>query len=348
MSRDLSRLFFPAVALVLGVWLSVRYVLPIALPFLLGLWLALAAEPMTRLLTARLRLPRWAASATAVTIVFLLTTSVLVMLVGMLMGQLPRLQAVLPQLETAIVQGLQLLRQWANSLAQGLPGGLRRFLEELLADPAAGSGPMVQQLMEKLPGFLTQLAGRLSSGLFGLLTGIISGYMFSGRLPALKEKASALLPDSWQSRYLPALRGMRKALAGWLFAQLKLAAVAFFLLLVGFWILGLSNKLLLAALITLVDAFPILGVGTVLLPWSLVCLLQGNQILGFGILALYGAIWLIRSVLEPKLVGKGLGIDPLLTLLSIYAGWRLLGIAGMLLAPIFTMAAVHMTKALKQ
>ena len=66
MSRDLSRLFFPAVALVLGVWLSVRYVHPIALPFLLGLWLALAAEPMTRLLTARLRLPRWAASAAAV------------------------------------------------------------------------------------------------------------------------------------------------------------------------------------------------------------------------------------------------------------------------------------------
>ena len=346
MSRDLSRIFITAATLILGIWLSIRYVLPIALPFLLGLWLALAAEPVVRLLHQKLRFPRWAASATAVSMVFLLTLSVLVLLFSLLMGQLTRLQTVLPQLEAAALQGLQLLRQWTQQLAQGLPGGLRALLEDLLADPA--SGPMVQQLLEKLPGILTQFVGRLSSGLFGLLTGIISGYMLSGRLPLWKEKASALLPSSWHQRYLPALKQMRKALVGWLLAQCKLAAVAFFLLLLGFWILGISNKWLLAALITLVDAFPVLGVGTVLLPWSLVCLLQGNYTLGAGILALYCAIWLIRSVLEPKLVGKGLGIDPLLTLISIYAGWRLLGIGGMLLAPIFTMAAVHMAQTCKR
>lgn len=348
MSRNFTRICFSAAVIILVIWLSIRYLLPIALPFLLGLWLALAAEPMVRLLNSKLRLPRWASSAISVSLVFLLTVLVLVVLLGALMRQLTRLQDLLPQLEAAITQGLQLLRQWLQELAGRLPGGLRNTVKDLLENSLSGGGPLAQQIMEKIPQILTQLAGRLSSSLFGLLTGIISGYMISGRLPKIKETAKNNLPESWHTRYLPALRGMRKALGGWLLAQLKLAGVAFVLLLLGFWVLRIGNCFLLAALITLVDAFPVLGVGTVMLPWSVICLLQQQYSLGAGLFAVYAIIWMTRSVLEPRLVGKGLGLDPLLTLLSIYAGWQLLGIAGMLLAPIFTMAAVHMMKALKR
>lgn len=348
MSHRFAYSCLSAIAVTVLIWLSIRFLLPIALPFLLGLWLALAAEPAVRMLTGRLRLPRWAASALSVTVVFLLTVTLLVLFFGFLMRQLARLQDVLPQLEAAVSQGLELLRQWLQTLAQRLPAGFRRAIDRLLENTQSGGGQLAQQAIETLPQMLTQLAGRLSSGLFGLLTGIISGYMISGRLPQFKEAVGKHLPESWRGRYLPALKDMRKSLGGWLFAQLKLAIVAFALLLIGFWVIGIPNSLMLAALITLVDAFPVLGVGTVLIPWSLICLLQQNTAQGTGLLALYALIWLIRSVLEPKLVGKGLGLDPLLTLLAIYAGWKLLGIAGMLLAPILTMTAVHMWKALKR
>lgn len=348
MSRNFTRICFSVAVVSLVIWLSIRYLLPVALPFFLGLWLAVAAEPVVRLLNGKLRLPRWISSAISVSLVFLLTALALVVLFGALMRQLTRLQDLLPQLEAAISQGLQLLRQWLQGLAEQLPGGMQNIMQNMLENSLSGSGPLAQQVMEKIPQILTQLAGRLSSGLFGLLTGIISGYMISGRLPKLKNTAKKNLPESWHTRYLPAIQGMRKAMGGWLLAQLKLAGVAFVLLLLGFWVLRIGNGFLLAALITLVDAFPVLGVGTVMIPWSLVYLLQQQYSLGAGLLALYAIIWLTRSVLEPKLVGKGLGLDPLLTLLSIYAGWRLLGIAGMLLAPIFTMAAVHMLKALKR
>jgi predicted PurR-regulated permease PerM len=106
--------------------------------------------------------------------------------------------------------------------------------------------------------------------------------------------------------------------------------------------------LLLAALITLVDAFPVLGVGTVLMPWSLLRLIQGDPSTGFGLLALYGVIWLIRSVLEPKLIGKELGLDPLVTLLCIYGGLKLWGIGGMLLSPIAAMAVAQVAKRIRQ
>lgn len=337
MFRGFSRFCLSAVAVALLIWLFGHFLLPIALPFLLGLWLALGAEPAVSLLHRHLRLPRWAATALSVTAVFLLTVTILVIILGIFMQQLTKLQDILPQLESAIEQGLQRLRQWLSAL----PGSLGDILSQAFQDPGA------QGLLQDLPGLLASMVSRLSSGLFGLLTGIISGYMISTRLPQLRAAGAAALPESWQSRYLPALKQMRKAVLGWLLAQLKLAAVAFGLLLLGFWILRISNAPLLAGLITLVDIFPVLGVGTVLLPWGLICLLQDQFALGMGLLALYGCIWLIRSVLEPRFLAKGLGLDPLLTLVAIYAGWRLFGIAGMLLAPIFTMAAVQIYKTLK-
>lgn len=348
MSRNFTQSLTCAAVTAALIWLSLRLLLPIAAPFLLGLYLALAAEPAARLLQNKLKMPRFLASALSVSGVFLLTATLLTLLAGLLMGQLTRLRDVLPQLEAAAKQALSLLQSWLRGLAEKLPAGLRDATNSALGDFFSGGGLLGQKLMEKLPQVVAELAGRLSSGLFGLLTGIISGYMISGRLEIIRAWSHSHLPESWRQRYLPALKQMRASLGGWLLAELKLAGVAFLLLLVGFWILGIGNSFVAAGLITIVDAFPVLGVGTVLIPWSILCLLQENYARGMGILGLYGVIWLIRSVLEPKLVGKGLGLDPLVTLVTIYAGWRLFGIAGMLLSPILAMMATQITKTLRR
>ena len=106
----------------------------------------------------------------------------------------------------------------------------------------------------------------------------------------------------------------------------------------GFLLLNISHGLLWAALVALVDAVPLLGTGTVLLPWALVCFLQDQHFRAIGLLCIYGAAMLTRTVLEPKLVGKQLGLDPLLTLLALYLGYRFWGFAGMLLAPVLAAA----------
>ena len=49
---------------------------------------------------------------------------------------------------------------------------------------------------------------------------------------------------------------------------------------------------------------------------------------------IYTVITVVRRVLEPKVVGKQLGMNPVVSLLSIYLGYRLLGVFGMIFAPI--------------
>ena len=99
-------------------------------------------------------------------------------------------------------------------------------------------------------------------------------------------------------------------------------------------LLRVQNALLWAFLTALVDAVPLLGTGTILIPWALFSLLQGKNWLGLGLLGLYAIAALTRSAMEPRLVGRQLGLDPLLTLIALYGGYRFWGFGGMLAAPL--------------
>ena len=118
-----------------------------------------------------------------------------------------------------------------------------------------------------------------------------------------------------------------------------LLAMTFALLLVGFWTLRVEYAFLLAFLIALADLLPVIGVGTVLIPWGIVMLLQKQFYLGFGLLILYLVISLVRQVAEPKVLGKSLGLHPLLTLFATYVGFTLFGLLGMILAPVAALLA---------
>ena len=118
-----------------------------------------------------------------------------------------------------------------------------------------------------------------------------------------------------------------------------LLALTFVLLLVGLWILRIDYAFLLSFLIALADLLPVIGVGTILIPWGIIMLLQKNFYLGFGLLILYLVISLIRQVAEPKVLGKSLGLHPLLTLFATYVGFSLFGLVGMILAPLVALFA---------
>ena len=135
------------------------------------------------------------------------------------------------------------------------------------------------------------------------------------------------------------------ASGGWLTAQLKLMSVTFCILAAGLTLLRIPRSLLWAFVIALVDALPVFGTGTVLIPWALVCFLQGNRVLALGIAGPYATAALTRSILEPKLLGRHLGLDPLATLAALYIGCRLWGIAGMIAAPMITVALLQLRRA---
>ena len=92
--------------------------------------------------------------------------------------------------------------------------------------------------------------------------------------------------------------------------------------------------MLMAFIIALLDMLPVLGIGIVLIPWGVYYLSVGTDLkLGIGLLVLWGVGSIVRQAIEPKIVGKELGMHPLLTLVLMYAGYSLFGFFGLVLLP---------------
>ena len=324
----------------LGAWLALRFLLPLVLPFLLGGALALAAEPIVGLLHKRLKLPRTLAAGLGVAGTLTLLAAVLVLLLAAAVRQLGALAGALPDLEQTASQGLSSLENFLTGLAGRLPSGVQPLLLQLVSGLFSGGTALVDRLAAKLPGLATAAFSHVPGSALTVGTGILSAFMVSARLPRLRQRLSPLKERI--EKFLPMLQSLKQSLWGWLKAQLTLSGLCFCIVSLGLLILGVPYAPIWAAAIALVDAVPVLGTGTVLLPWALVGLLQGNRALALGLAGLYLTAMLSRTVLEPRLVGKHLGIDPLMTLMALYIGYQLWGFGGMLLSPMLCAAATEL------
>ena len=330
-------------AAILGVYLIVQYLLPLLLPFLLGGALALAAEPMVRFFCQKLHLPRALAAILGVAIAFALLGMTLLVLCGLVLRQLQALTGILPDMEQTIRTGMGTLSGWAMELAGRTPAKVREPLMKNVQNIFSNGSA----LLERAAGYGIQLAsgllGQLPNGALVFGTGLISSFMISAKLPQIREGIAHRLPGEKIKPWLDSLKSLKSALFGWLKAQVKLSGVTFGILCISFLLLGISYGPFWAFLVALVDAFPVLGTGTALVPWSLIAFVQGNTIRAFGLLGAYAVVTVTRTILEPRLVGRQLGLDPLVTLVCFYAGFRLWGILGMILAPMLAVTVVQLT-----
>ena len=112
--------------------------------------------------------------------------------------------------------------------------------------------------------------------------------------------------------------------------------------------LGIEGFVFLGILAGFLDMLPFIGTGIVLVPVSFWQLLNGNYGKMIICLILYGSCALLREWLEPKLIGKRVGIPPVLMLLSIYAGVKLFGVFGIIKGPLAFIVIYETEKLLRQ
>lgn len=319
-----------------GAWLFAKYLLPLLFPFGIGLLLALAAEPVVKAGSRYLKLPRWAAAGTGVSLTLLLLTALFGILGAAILREIGVLAGKLPELEDTARQSVDTLRNFVEDAAAHAPEGVRpwvdRSVEQLFSAP--------QVVADRVPGMVTGFLGKIPKGFLAVGTAILSGFLISVRLPRLKKALKERLPEKVRTNVLPALKRTKTALFGWLKAQAKLVGITFAILLVGFLLLRVPYGILWAAVVAVVDAVPILGTGTILVPWALVSLLQGKQLTAIGLLAIYGCTFVTRTALEPRIIGRSLNLDPLLTLIFLYIGFHFWGFLGLILTPILGSALI--------
>ena len=80
--------------------------------------------------------------------------------------------------------------------------------------------------------------------------------------------------------------------------------------------------------------FQYCGVGSIMIPWAIIASLNGDIKLGIALFILYVIIIVVHQILEPKIVSSNLGIHPIFTLISMYTGFKIIGIIGLFIGPI--------------
>lgn len=107
---------------------------------------------------------------------------------------------------------------------------------------------------------------------------------------------------------------------------------------------GVAGGIVFGILAGVLDVLPFIGTGIVLVPLSLWQLLNGQYGRMVVCLILYGVCILIREFLEPKLIGRRIGVAPVFMLLAVYAGIRLFGVGGIIKGPLALIVIVEIWK----
>lgn len=314
------------------IWLCGILILPVGLPFLLGY--------LVSRLSQRFRPKKWNATLSGifgVTVVFLILSVIVWLVFRTLFSEGQQLAKRLPEIFRELSPALTLAREKLLTLTEKLPDGLSVPAAQWVEKLFAGSSLFFDSISEWLLNGAARLLSCIPDLILFLLTTLLSAYLFATDPTASLRFLKKHIPQTWIDRGSALLRRLKAALKGYGKSQLYLSAVTFGLCGVGLMVLGYPKGFLIAIVIGLVDALPVFGAGVILIPWAIVTFLRGDSGGGVGLMLLYGVVSITRTVLEPRFLGKQMGLNPLLTLVSLYGGYKLFGFGGILLLPIGVM-----------
>ena len=257
----------------------------------------------------------------------------LVLLAMVLLRQVCELSGRLPGYLEALPRWTELVRGRAQQLCAACPEGLRSWLEALLDGLSAQLAELLESMGQRCLRAVTAAAAALPQAVLFCATTLLAVLFTAGSYPRIRAFLRRQLPEDRLRQARGVKADLLATLGKWCKAQCILLGVTFCELLTGLLLMRQGYALLLAALIAVIDALPVFGTGTVLVPWGALCLLTGNVPKGLGLLALYGVISLVRSVLEPKIMAAQVDLSPLAALAAMYVGFCAFGVAGMVLCP---------------
>ena len=239
----------------------------------------------------------------------------------------------------------QLLNWFQQQALPALITLYRRFsvlfpasLTQLWEDSFLSLGQSAVRLAGTVSGKLTSGAWSTAASIPHVLLTLVLMITGTYYMTADRSRIAAFLHRTFPANIIKRSHLIRaslfRALMGQLRSQLMISMVVMFFLMATLGLSGIRYGTVIGLLIGIADALPLLGAGLFLLPWSLVSFLTGRSGLGVILLCLYAGAIMIRQILEPRLVGRQLGLYPLASMIAMYVGFRLLGFAGLLLGPI--------------
>lgn len=306
-------------------------VLRFFLPFVIALVIAAIANPMVRFLEKKVKVKRKHGSVIIIVVVLGVVVGLLYLLGYILFRELFGLLQDLQDIQEKAQELLLLISQrlqgiydrlpvklqgGVSSLARVLEGWLEKAVSDFKMPSISVAGSYVKSILDGI--------------LIAVIT-ILAAYFFIADRDKLVEGLQKLIPSTVTEYYRLIMENIKSAVGGYFKAQFKIMLIIIVVLFAGFEILGVPYSFLLALLTAFLDFLPVFGTGTIIGPWVVVDLITGKYGEAVFLTILYIVCQLIKQLLQPKMVGDSIGMNPLATLFFMFTGYRLGGIIGMII-----------------
>lgn len=300
------------------------------LPFIIGWIISAIANPLVKFLEKRVKLLRKHSSAIIIVLVISVIIFAIYGVIRLISGQLSSFITDVPNIMIIITERLEQVGDSLIEVFGSLSIDLQTTIDQLINNIRESLNTLISS--EQVSDATISFARNIADIVLGTLIVFISAYFFIKDRNVIVEKVRNSTPEYLLKRYDMVIYYFKHAVGGYFKAQFKIMFVLIIIMYIGFKLLGTKYSLLLAIATGLLDVLPVFGTGFVLWPWAFVELILGNYMQAVILMIIYLVCQLVKNILQPKMVGDSVGLNPLTTLLFMFIGYKLAGIIGMIVS----------------
>lgn len=316
------------VTIVALLYFAIRFTLKWLMPFVIGFVIAIVVDPLIRLLNRKLKIKRKFLSIVLVVLVWVVASFFIYKLGELLVEQAKNFLNYIVGMD--LNKTFSGIAEWIDDKFPSLDLSETLSGTDIIGNLASAVVSYAQTLLTGLTSMIMQLPNIL----IFIVVSVMSSIFISIDFPMIKYFISVQAPKNRRADIMEAKNFIRNKIFRFIRAYSIILIITFAELFICFSVIGLRYALVLALLVALVDLLPVIGTSTILIPWGIVELILGNVKTGIGILVTMAIVFVIRQIIEPRIVSGQVGLHPLITLVCIFVGLKIFGVIGMLIVPL--------------
>ena len=315
------------------------------MPFVVGWIISMIANPLVRFLERKVKIVRKHSSMMIIIGVLAAVIGLGYLAVSRLVVETGNLISSLPEIYENFQADFQEIGENLQVFYDRLPKDTQEDIQEVTSELAGYVGGLVQAIGEPTFEAAGNFAKNVPGTLIAIIMSILSAYFFTAERDAILAEIKKNVPSGIWNRVAGVIQDLKRVVGGYFKAQFKIMGVVYVLLVIGLFILKVNYLLLVAFIIAFLDMLPFFGTGTVLAPWAVIKILSGDYRMAVGLIILYAVTQVVRQVIQPKIVGDTIGMNPLATLFFMYIGYKISSIVGMIIAVPVGMILINLYQA---
>lgn len=302
------------------------------LPFVIAYIISSIANPIVKFMEKKIKILRKHGSAIIIVVSIILILGLLYFIISILarevislINDVPSIARKLDELFNELSSSLSKFENNMPIEVKGIANTINKGIEDFLAGFV--DGIEMPAVFQTASGYVKSIA----NGFFLIIVTIIASYFFIADRDKIAGMLKRIFPESFQKGYHMVVDNFKGAVGGYFKAQFKIMLVITLIIWITLQIMGINYAVLIALVTAFIDLLPVFGTGVVFGPWTVVLIVTGDYVKAITLIVLYLVCQFTKQLLQPKMVGDSIGINPMSALIFMFIGYRISGVLGMII-----------------